>query len=107
MRPARLRPLFVVRAGGQRRDSLSVARDANEARGAGNDLRGDNLTVGAGVGAGETLAEGELVLAASALDPEIGSLFVRVCEVELRVEERVVAKRNAGRALAPPSNAAA
>ena len=80
---------------GQRRHAFAIGRDANETRGAGNDLRGDDLAVGADVRAGESLPERELMLAAAALNPEVRSLLVGIHEVELR--RRAAIRRRAAR----------
>ena len=55
VRPARLGPLLVVAARRERRDPLAVARHAHETRRAGGDLLGDDLAVGARVGARQPL----------------------------------------------------
>ena len=107
VRPARLGPLLVVRARGERRDPLAVARHAHEARGARDDLLGDDLAVGAGVGAGETLPEGQSVVVLAALNPQVGALSVRIGEVDLRVEILAVAERDVGGAAIAPADARA
>src|SRR3954467_2538476 len=101
MRPARLGPLLVVAAIGNRRDAFAVARDADESCGAGNDLRGDDLAVGTRVGAGETLTERKLVLAAAALNPQVRALLIRIREFELRIEQLIVSDWDIGRTAVP------
>src|SRR6185436_3273401 len=103
MGPARLGPLFVEAARRDRRDRFAVGRDANEMRGARSDLHGDDLSVAARVGVVEAATEGDLPLAAVALNVESRSLLIRVRVVDLREEERAVAEWNVRRlAVAAP-----
>src|SRR3954471_22561039 len=93
MRPARFRPLLVEAARRERRDCLAVGGDANEMRGAGSDLHGDDLSVAPSVGIVDTAIEGDAVLMGVALDVKIGALLVCTRVIDLREKNRAVGER--------------
>src|SRR6185503_14205655 len=105
VRPARLRPLLVVAAGRDRRDALAVGRDERETCRAGSDLSRDDETVAAYVRRGQALAERELALVAAALNPEVGTLLVRIDEVYLRIQILAGRDLHVGRTGVAPADA--
>ncbi len=107
VRPFGLGPPFVEAAAGERRDRLAVWRDADEMRGAGEYLFGDDGAVGANVGVRQPLAEREPLLFAAALHEEVGPLLIRIHELELRVEQTAVGERKIRRAAVAPADSVA
>ncbi len=104
VRPFGLGPPFVEAAAGERRDRVTARRDADETRGAGEYLFGDDGAVGANVGVRQPFAEGEPLLLLSALDEEVGPLLIRIHELDLREEQAAVGERKIGRAAVAPTD---